>query len=585
VTMSATVGLDQDRVAGLMWGAAAGDALGWPQELRSSIVGGQKTKDDFHPQPHYRAWERSAGSRFSGRYRDPVGPGQYSDDTQLLCAVGRALLSGDDWYGRFTSVELPAWKIYQRGGGAAVLRAATSWAEGRAPWVTGNSARQRDAVERYRKAGANGVAMRIAPHVIWATDQGVLTSAIVQDGLTTHGHPRALLGALLYAGALRSALQSRETMQYGGLIEASRQALMDDEVAVNMLPAEWGDGAAVDRFRAEWRSAVKECSDALVAVERSLARGAMSDPEEVLRDLGCVDSPVSGAGTVTALGAVYIASRAAARPMSGLLMAAFLRKADTDTLASMTGALLGALHGPQWLGSLTAVQDAEYLLAMGSDLSAKKVWPLRDPEAPIRATADALQDALLAEPTGSTGPFLDGRQYRVLDRVSLEDGKRQRVVLALEDGQTVFVDLKPSDETTRPSPDGRATPSSDRSAPQRKVDDSAPPARESNPTTIAVQVSLLTANLNKTGAFYARLLGREVDVLPHRQVRVAEGLIFRQADGMDLQGTEQSLITLSVANLHESARALNVEIGIGPNGEEVRGRDPDGRWVQIVQSK
>ncbi len=584
--LSAAARPTHERVLGLIWGAAAGDALGWPQELRSSIVGGQKAKDTLSPQPHYRDWERYAGSRFSGKYRDPVGRGQYSDDTQLLCAVGRSLLSGDEWYERLTRVELPAWKVYQRGGGGAVLRAATAWAEGRAPWVTGKSARQRESVEQYRNAGANGVAMRIAPHVVWWTDDQDLAVNVLRDGLATHGHPRALVGALLYAGALRAALRSKETLQYGGLIESSRDALADDQWAASLLPPEWGEKRAVEAFRAAWRAALDESAEGLNIIERSLARGAMSDPEEVLRDLGCVDSPVSGAGTVTALGAIYIASRAAARPMSGLLMAAFLRKADTDTLASMTGAMLGALHGPHWLGPLSDMQDSGYLLNMGDALTEQRQVRLpAAPESLARASTN-MSTLLSATDVGSASQFVDGRHFVLLEKVPLEGSNRVRAVLALEDGQIVYIDVHQANESVAQPRISEVPSGADagfsKGAPEART--SARASTDANPT-VTVQVSLLTRNLNKTGAFYARLLGREVDVLPHRRVRVADGLVFRQADGMDLQGTEESLVTLTVRDLRESARSLNAEVSFGSDGEEVRGQDPDGRWVQIVQAK
>lgn len=53
-----------------MLGAAAGDALGWPQEQRSGIVGGQRSRQ-VEPKFEFRSWTRWAGTQFS-RYEDPV---------------------------------------------------------------------------------------------------------------------------------------------------------------------------------------------------------------------------------------------------------------------------------------------------------------------------------------------------------------------------------------------------------------------------------------------------------------------------------------------------------------------------------
>ncbi|MET8282972.1 ADP-ribosylglycohydrolase family protein [Micromonospora sp. NPDC005174] len=136
----------------------------------------------------FRNWIRHAG-HYSSRYRDPVQPGEYSDDAQLLLATARACLAGDRWWQRLTEAELPTWLLYQRGGGGAVLRAAAAWSSGRPPWDAGKSARAQDSLARYRNAGANGIAMRIAPHVLWADTPRALIQGVVRDGITTHAPP------------------------------------------------------------------------------------------------------------------------------------------------------------------------------------------------------------------------------------------------------------------------------------------------------------------------------------------------------------------------------------------------------------
>ena len=105
-----------DKVVGLLLGAAAGDALGWPQEDRSQIVGGRAARE-VEPRPEFRAWERNAGTRFA-RYVEPIGAGEYSDDTQIMLAVARSCLRGANWSEWLRGVELPLWPVYQRGGGA-----------------------------------------------------------------------------------------------------------------------------------------------------------------------------------------------------------------------------------------------------------------------------------------------------------------------------------------------------------------------------------------------------------------------------------------------------------------------------------
>jgi hypothetical protein len=45
--------------------------------------------------------------RYTAKRPDPVAPGEYSDDTQLLCATARACLHGRDKVTWLTKVELP----------------------------------------------------------------------------------------------------------------------------------------------------------------------------------------------------------------------------------------------------------------------------------------------------------------------------------------------------------------------------------------------------------------------------------------------------------------------------------------------
>ncbi|WP_443072461.1 ADP-ribosylglycohydrolase family protein [Streptomyces sp. RPT161] len=65
-----------------------------------------------------------------------------------------------------------------------------------------------DDQEKCFSTEANGAAMRVAPHVIVHHEGsfGDLATDVVRDATTTHGHPRALLGALVHAYALWTIL-------------------------------------------------------------------------------------------------------------------------------------------------------------------------------------------------------------------------------------------------------------------------------------------------------------------------------------------------------------------------------------------
>jgi ADP-ribosylglycohydrolase len=92
-----------------------------------------------------------------------------------------------------------------------------------------------------------------------------------------------------------------------------------------------------------WTDTAGEMGSRLEAAFDGLTRGALVNDEETLRAIGCFGKE-GGSGTVSAVAAIYVSARTATRPISGLLRTAFLRNADTDTIASMTGSLLGAIH-------------------------------------------------------------------------------------------------------------------------------------------------------------------------------------------------------------------------------------------------
>ncbi|MFD3310266.1 ADP-ribosylglycohydrolase family protein [Streptomyces sp. NPDC058694] len=595
--MTSTSDTTAKTARGIFLGAAVGDALGWPQEVRGGLVGGQKERDRATPRPEFQSWTRYAG-HYSRRYRDPVHAGEYSDDTQLLLATARSCLAGERWWERLTKVELPTWPLYQRGGGGAVLAAAASWADGRPPWLQDGPARAQAVEKRYRDAGANGVAMRIAPHVLWAETSDDLIRRIVLDGIATHGHPRALVGALVYAFALRDAASSRTTHGFGDSVEAAATGLVDVDRVLRVLPTDWGTAHDRERFAVIWQDTNKETSQLLELIADSLHRGAMSNPEVTLERLGCTDPKINGAGTVSAAAAIYLASRFAARPQGGLLTAAFLRKGDTDTLASLTAAILGALHDTDWLGSLALeVQDANYIAGL-ADRSAARVadpskWPTRRPNALRRA----LNDALLSRRTFHS-EFPDGRQCHVDDFAVLHDGRVQRARLFLDDGQTALVDL-PTDSTTRsirtsreqssrqqlprsgqPNGTSELVGTSNRGATHTP---SAPHLVAGHSTLPEADAVLATLSLARSAAFYAQLTG--VDIPVHAgTAEIAPGLFLRQSATNTLHNAASVIVHISVDDLPGATRRLGIE---SPKTSDVPAtielRDPDGRTVRISQ--
>ena len=367
---------------------AAGDALGWPQEMRGNV---RKDVVGAVAHEHFRRWTRRTGGRF-GPYEETIQPGDYSDDTQLTLAVARSRTNhAGAWWQALTLVELPLWTVYERGGGSATKRAAGAWARGHPPWKS----RKEGDVRRYFNAGGNGVAMRVLPHALFLAGEESATGLVhdvVLDGSATHGHPRALLGAAVYAYAARCLARRSGTLRFGELLDT----LIDEESAWHRFPQSGRNGgtwfeaacrAAETPYDRIWDRTAHEMRELLETARKGIQAGALADDHAVLKDLGCFGQ-TKGAGTSSAAAAVYLVARHAARPVQGVLSAAFAKGADTDTLAAMVGGLLGCLAGVEWIPApWLQVQDADYLRDIASRVVAGPTAARQQPVKPMTSLA------------------------------------------------------------------------------------------------------------------------------------------------------------------------------------------------------
>ncbi|ASU81599.1 hypothetical protein CDO52_01235 [Nocardiopsis gilva YIM 90087] len=573
----------RDRSQGTLLGAAVGDALGWPQEQRSGIVGGRKARR-VEPRLEFRPWTRWGGGRFT-RYKDPVAAGEYSDDTQLLLATARACLTGDDWLTWLTDVELRVWSVYQRGGGRAVLKATRAWARGTAPWRS-----SKDEVDEYFAAGGNGAAMRVAPHALLLAEDGCpqdLVRRIVLDGMTTHGHPRALVGAVVYGLAVWHTLRRREAMQYGGLVDWLLTSADWSDLAVphENLPDDWLRAFAEHHghdFRHSWENTGREMRDLLRTVQSSLERGLLADDDQALRQLGCFDAKVNGAGTISAAAACYIAERFAVKPQAGLRKSAFLADADTDTLASMSGGLLGAVHGTKWLDGLTpTLQDHGYIGRLAERLSPPRpdVEPASFPAPDTRAWLESVAAAELPD------TFVDGRGVRDARWIDLESSGKQRTArlsLTLDDGQHVMIDRQLRTQQRREP----AVRTETAAAGRPEVSEH----RTAEPPTVT-RVALQVRNLSETRNFYAGVLGVQVRE-SERALYVGSWLAFvegQEDPHLTLGPTAQVVVACpDPKGVEERLKEHGIQpLARGPDDVDgsLRVRDPDDNEVLLWPPK
>lgn len=575
------------RSVGTVLGAMAGDALGWPQELKGGLVGGRRAREARLPEARFAQWIRQGGNRFNGRYLETVQAGEYSDDSQLLLAVARSCLRGENWFSHLTELELPTWSLYQRGGGRAVLSAASSWARGRAPWSRPTSQKDRLAATKYLGAGANGVAMRIAPHALWLMQEvdaierrKQLVRRVFTDGIATHGHPRALVGALAYAAALDFVLNVNGTIEYGALVDATQPGLIPSGVARTLLPQEWIEIQELEDFNRSWDETIDEMNALLEKVETSLKLGAMSSVGETMVSLGVTDPNIGGAGTVTAAAAIFLASRAAAKPMSALVSSAFQSQADTDTLASMVGGLLGGIHGRMWLTELGNLQDEEY----GSELSSKLVSHTECPALNGPSLRGATDDFLRQLDSGDIpgrGIFPDGRSYSLEDVSGIEGSIFVRYRFKLENEQTVLIDRKLRTESTHDKSFlekrkhfGQASENDARNdVSQRDAD-------KPQPNTVQVSVTLPTKDIYRIALFYSRLLELDFPV-QEGNLRLSRNVLFRETKAESVDDRVGAALDLQVRDLHRASVVLGEPIRGQEADRYVIGKDPDGRPVRI----
>lgn len=354
--MSVFIPTQIEKCKGAMLAAAIGDALGWPNELRSkNRIKKPKVND------HFVEWTRSSSNP---RWHDErILAGEYSDDTQMILSVARSIIAGG-WEDFFAKKELPFWLNYERGGGSALLKAAKAYKEGISPW-------QSKYCKDYFNAGGNGAAMRILPHVISfakCPDTTRLMANVIKDTLITHGHPRAFLGATCYAYALDYLLRKESVLEYGELVSVliDRQGdwgtFPDTDVLGKWFSIEQQQFAY--DFVEEWKNTQARLVGKLEFIGDSLKKGLIMDDKTVLTELECFGK-ANGAGDVAALAAIYLASKYANNPSLGIKISAFSFGADTDTIASMTGGLLGMLSGTNWIPTeWRIVQDYDCIIQM-----------------------------------------------------------------------------------------------------------------------------------------------------------------------------------------------------------------------------
>lgn len=290
-----------DRASGVLLGQACGDALGVPYEF---------------------SWPPEGEAEMRGGGLGPYAPGEWSDDTQMAICIARVSERGG---GLRTEAELDeiatAFEDWFNGGAtdvgtqtASVLRAAAHLPGSPSQRLTAASRALHEATGR---TAGNGALMRTGVVALVALDDREATArAATAVAQLTHADPLAAESCVLWSEAIRVAVT---------------ESRLDVRAGLDLLPAE---------RRGAW--------------EEWIADAEQEQPRADLRTNGFTVTALQAAWHAICLSPYFSAGAtteydATVSHLSDALHRAVRIGGDTDTVAAIAGALLGARHGTQYI--------------------------------------------------------------------------------------------------------------------------------------------------------------------------------------------------------------------------------------------
>jgi len=298
-----------DRALGALTGLALGDALGMPTQSMSPI----EIAEDYGTINGFR----DAGPR--QRIAAGMAAGSITDDTEQAVMLAELLIDGAGVIdARLFAERLLDWERGMRAKGSLDLLGPST----------------KSAVERLlqgaslddsgRFGATNGAAMRITPVgiAVDASNLDTFVDAIVDASAVTHNTSLGIASAAAVGAAVSAGINGAD------LPAAIRHAIA---------------AARLGETRGHWVAggSIADRTEMAIGLLRS---AAPADRVRLLRTV--IGTSVSSQeSVVAALALVAVAdSEADATPWSTLCQAAGLG-GDTDTIAAMAGAILGAVHG------------------------------------------------------------------------------------------------------------------------------------------------------------------------------------------------------------------------------------------------
>lgn len=350
-----------------LW-AAYGDALGFITELADARW--VKKRAGVSEVVKTVPWRRRIGGRFGPTVELPSGC--YSDDTQLRLSTGRSVLaSGQFDVEVFAKIELPVWTSYSLGAGRSSKVAATQLARRDVNWFS-NFFEQKDV--QYINGGGNGAAMRIQPHV-WAShnlqDPNSYIPDVIRNAVCTHGHPRGILGAVFHAMCVAYACLKRQipgpdywqkSVDFFSLIP---DIIKQDADLCAFWATTW-EGETGTSIEKAFEIVKWECMKDLEISTTLNLEPTKHSYEQLVKRLGGLSPASRGSGIKTAVIASILSWMYTEEdPNSALTASANLLSSDTDTIATMAGAILGCTANEPPTNDL---QDRPYILSEAARL-------------------------------------------------------------------------------------------------------------------------------------------------------------------------------------------------------------------------
>jgi len=309
---SSTTAAGPARTAGIVVGAAVGDALGAPFEFLAAGTFRRAFPTLLGEHAHAPADTDGPVNEMVGGGAFGWAPGEFTDDTQMAMVLAESLLE----HGRYEPDDVwQGWRVW----------AATSSDVGSTIAAALRHPGWREVQHRHVNwTAGNGALMRAFPLGVatLGIDDASARRAVLHQAAMTHHSPAAGWAAWLAVAMQRAAARTADGAAADAALDAALRAL---DVELDVLAARAPDHVA--RFRA-------------VLDERWTPTGPAAAASAAAFD---GELPVNGSAWTCLSQAVW-AVRTHATFADALAAVVDLGK-DTDTVACVTGAIAGAVHG------------------------------------------------------------------------------------------------------------------------------------------------------------------------------------------------------------------------------------------------